>query len=268
MHLNRATVVGLFTLAPLFAQSPKFDIVSIRPIPPNAPPTLREIDFTPVLPGGPFVDARINLISLISFAYQVEDPDIRLTGLPAWTRNRSWAISAKPAEGFPALPPAQNREQVRLMLRAMLEDRFHLQLHTEDRHGPIYKLEVAKGGFRIPEVDPPQPPAKEAPVGAAMGDDRGRMIGNKSTMASLARALVIFLKRPVVDQTGLKGYYDFDIRWTAPERDGAPPASRLGPDGIGMLISNLQSQLGLRLTSATGPVKYWVVDHADPPAEN
>ena len=261
-------ILLLFLPLLLSAQPPKFDIVSIRPIPPDAPPMMRDIDFTPILPGGQFIDPRINVTSLISFAYDVKDPSIRLIGLPAWTRNRSWAVSAKPAEGFPALPPAQNREQVRLMLRTMLEDRFHVQLHTEDRQGPIYKLEVAKGGLRIHEVDPPTPPAKETPVVAAMGDESGRMIAQKSTMASLAGALVIFLKRPVIDETGLKGYFDFDIRWTAPDRDGAPPARGLGPDGIALLISNLQSQLGLRLAGATGPVKYWVVDHVDPPAAN
>ncbi len=73
------------------------------------------------------------------------------------------------------------------MMRSILADRFHLQLHTETRQESIYKLERSKGGVRLKEADPPEPPVKGVPVGAAMTSDGGiRMIANKSTMASLA----------------------------------------------------------------------------------
>jgi uncharacterized protein (TIGR03435 family) len=246
--------------------APKFEVVSIRVVPPNAPMVIREMDFTPVLPGGQYVDSRANLLLMIAFAYHVPDPSVRLVGLPKWAQDRSFAVAAKPAAGSPAMAPAENREKVRAMLRAMLEDRFHLQLHTEDRQERILSLEVAKGGIKVQEVDVPVPPVKEGPVGAAVGDDGGRMIGRKSTMAGVAKALVIFMKRPVVDNTGLKGYYDFDLKWTAPE--GTEVGPRLGPDGIGLLRSALEDQLGLRIRTVTGPVKYWVVDHVEPPTEN
>jgi uncharacterized protein (TIGR03435 family) len=266
--------VSFLTVA-LAAQQPapsteaRFEVVSIRPVPPDAPPIMRDIDFTPVLPGGQYIDPRTGLLFMISLAYNVEDPSIRLVGLPDWARSRGFAVSAKPAPDFPALPPAENLEQVRVMMRAMLEDRFHLQLHTEMRQGQVFNLEVARGGFKFKEVDPPVPPAREGPVGAAMGDDGGRMIGNKSTMPGLAKALVIFLKQPVIDQTGLKGYYDFDVKWNAPESpDGQRPGPRLGAEGIGLLLTTLEDQFGLRMTKAAGPVKYWVVDHVEPPTEN
>jgi uncharacterized protein (TIGR03435 family) len=249
--------------------APRFETVSIRPVPANAPPVMRDSDFTPVLPGGQYIHSRAELFSMISLAYSVDNPSVQLVGLPNWAKDQSFAIAAKPAEGFPALSLAENLEQVRLMMRAMLEDRFRLQLHTETRQGPILKLEVAKGGLKVKEAEAPVPPAKEGLVGAAVGNDRGRIIGNKSTMAGLARALTIFIKRPVVDQTGLKGYYDFDVKWSAPETaDRQPPSPGLGPDGIGLLISTLQNQLGLYLTNTAGPVKYWVVDHVTPPTDN
>jgi len=247
----------------------RFEIVSIRPVPSNAPPTVREQSFTPILPGGQFIDSRTNLLSMTSFAYSVEDPSIRLAGMPDWAKNRSFSVSAKPAEGFPALPTAENREQVRLMVRAMLEDRFQLKLHTEIRQERVYTLEVAKGGFKFQNVEAPAPPDKEGPVNAAMGDSGGRIIAKKGTMAGMARMLVIFLKRPVIDATGLQGYYDFDVSWKAPPSpDGQRPDEGYGATGGGLLISTLQERFGLRLTSATGPVKYWVVDHAEPPTEN
>ncbi len=253
------------------APGAQFEVVSIRPIPPNAPPILREQTFTPILPGGQFIDSRVSLGVMIGFAYDVEDPSIRLLGLDRLPSsvNRSYAVSAKPAPGFPALPPAENREKVRLMLRAMLEDRFHLQLHTEMREGRVYHLETAKGGFKFQEVAPPVPPETEGFVNAAMGDSGGRIIGKKSTMSGMAKMLVVFLKRPVIDRTGLKGYYDFDVKWNAPESpDGQRPADTYGAAASSLLISILQERFGLRLRDSAGPVKYWIVDHAEPPTEN
>jgi uncharacterized protein (TIGR03435 family) len=250
--------------------TPVFDAVSIHPVSPNAPPIMRDIGFTPILPGGQFIDSRVPLSSMLAIAYGFRNPDMQLEGLPNWAKSQAYSVSAKPAPGFPSLPPAENIEQVRLMLRAMLADRFHLQIHSETRQEKSFKLEVAKGGIRIKEVDPPVPPAKSAPVSAAVGDDGGHMVGNKSTIATLAAALTGFMKRPVIDQTGLKGYYDFDIRWKTPETPGAPPPSAMGfgSEGEALLISNLQDQFGLRLTNTTSPVQYWIVDHIEPPTGN
>ena len=94
------------------------------------------------------------------------------------------------------------------------------------------------------------------------------MIGNKSTMGGRANALTIFLKRSVLDQTGLKGYYDFNVRRSAPVApDGQSPGG-LGRDGLGLLISNLKIQFGLQLTKNTGQVDYGVVDLVEAPISN
>lgn len=248
--------------------TPEFDVVSIRLVPPNAPPVMRDIGFTPILPGGRYLDSRVGLHEMIALAYNVKNW-MQLVGLPNWANNQSYAVAAKPSEDFPTLPPAQNIEQVRLMLRAMLADRFHLQLHAETRREPVFNLEIAKGGIKIKEVDPPVPPAKEGYVGSA-GDDRGgRLIGQKSTMAGLAIALNLFLQRPLIDQTGLKGYYDFDVKWTAPPApDRQPSAPGLGADGAALVISVLQEKFGLRVTKTTASLEYWVVDHIEQPTEN
>ena len=270
MRFLFAAVLLIGTLAAQPPGAPKFDVASIRAVPPNAPPVMRDIDFTPVLPGGQYADSRTGLLFLIAFAYDVKGVvDRQMVGLPKWAKEQSYAVSAKPSPAFPELPPNENREQVRLMVRAMLEDRFHLQLHTETRRDPIFKLELAKGGMKLKDVAPPVPPAKEGFVGAAMEYDGGiRMIGTKSTMAGLATALTVVMSRPVIDETGLKGYYDIDVRWSGP--GGGQPAETQfgGPELIGLLISNLQNQFGLRVTSTTGPVEYWVVDHVEPPADN
>jgi uncharacterized protein (TIGR03435 family) len=186
-------------------------------------------------------------------AFSSED----MFGLPNWAKNETYAVSAKPPDGFLALPSGENREQVRLMMRAMLADRFHLQVHTEARRERISKIEIARGGMKIKEVDPPVPPAKEGHVFATMREDGGvRMIANKS-IEGLARTLTLLMDRTVVDETGLTGYYDFDVNWSGPGAwDGQSPETQFGgPELVGLLISNLQNRFGLHVTGATGPVE-------------
>ena len=279
MHLGRWKPIGFATLVLVWnlpAQQPtppparNFDVVSIHLVPPNTPPTARDVDFTPILPGGRYIDSRASLFFMIAFAYNLKDAR-QMEGLPNWANNQTYAVTAKPADGFPALPSGENREQVRLMMRAMLADRFHLQVHTETRRERIFKIEVARGGIKIREVDPPVPPAKEGHVSAAMREDGGIwMIANKSTMQDLARTLTLLMDRTVVDETGLKGYYDFDVNWSGPgARDGQTPQRQFGgPELVGLLVSNLQNQFGLHVTSATGRVERLVVDHVEPPTDN
>jgi uncharacterized protein (TIGR03435 family) len=221
---------------------------------------VREVDFTPILPGGKFIDSREPLEALIIFAYDVKNPSKQLIGVPKWAQGKSFSVSAEPGPGFPVLPPTENREQVRLMMRSMLTERFHLQLHTEVRQEKVFRLEPAKGGIKIHEVDAPVPPAKEGrPV--AVG---ARILGTRVTMAGLANILSLLTGAPVTDETGFKGYYDMDVRWPTDD----PDAKFGSAEYVGPLVSALQNQFGLRLISVAGPVQYWVVDRADPPTEN
>ncbi len=88
-------------------------------------------------------------------------------------------------------------------------------------------------------------------------------------MAYLADALSGFLGRQVFDHTGLAGYYDFDVRWTAVERNQGHPASAgFGAEGAGLFFANFENLTGLRLTAALGPVEFWEVDHVDRPTAN
>jgi len=106
--------------------------------------------------------------------------------------------------GFPALPLAENQDQVRLMLRAMLEERFHLQLHAADHQGRFYFLEVGKGGFKFKNVPPPTPPDKEGPISVLMGDVGGRITGKKSTITVWPRCFRWTSDAPWSTGLGLK----------------------------------------------------------------
>lgn len=247
---------------------PKFEVVSIRTLPSDRPPVLVEQSWTPVQPGGRYNHPSTTIVALITFAYGVKQPDSRLLGLPSW-KSTGYAVSAKAADDFPPLAPDENHEQVRLMVRHMLADRFRLKIRTEIRQETVLKMSVDPGGLRLKEVAAPVPPEREGRPGLAMGDTGGRMIGTKVTMSGIASAAGTLLRQDVYDETGLKGYYDFNVRWTAPSVPNASaPNPRLGVEGIALFMTTMQDEFGLRFSRATGPVQYWIVDHVEMPNEN
>jgi uncharacterized protein (TIGR03435 family) len=83
------------------------------------------------------------------------------------------------------------------------------------------------------------------------------------TLAGLVNVLVGVLNAPVLDETGLKGCYNFSLEFTDPRDPHAAPADSL-PD----LFSAVQEQLGLRLQASKGPVEVLVIDHVERPSEN
>ena len=261
-------VTALFHSAVGTAQKPatRFEVVSIRALPPSTPPVVLRSDWTPVQPGGRFNTPSTTLTALILFAYEVRHWDVRLLGLPSWHTKR-FAVSAAAGEDFPPLASEANVEQVRLMVREMLADRFRLRLHTEMRQGTILRMSVKKGGSRLKAVAAPVPPEQEGRIGLSMGNAGGRLVAKKVTLASLARSVGTLLRLEVLDETGSKGYYDFDFRWTAPP-DAAPPTPGLGPEGQALFITAVSDEFGLRFSSERGPVQYWIVDHVEPPTEN
>jgi uncharacterized protein (TIGR03435 family) len=263
-----ALSLTLLLSAAFAAQDPRFEVVSIRPVQPGAPVVMRSQGFTPILPGGQYVHSRASLWDMIGFAYDVKNPSRQLVGLPKWAIEQSFLVAAKPAPDFPALPAAENREQVRLMLRAMLAERFQLRIHSETRQEAIFALKQGKGGIKLRAVDPPVPPEKEGNVNMVLGNFLVRIIAKKGTMAGLAGALTIFVGRTVVDQTDLHGYYDFDINWNAPESQGAQVSEKFGPEGIALLISVVRNEFGLQFISTKGLLPYWIVDDVKQPTEN
>jgi uncharacterized protein (TIGR03435 family) len=261
--MSRLCLAIVMAASALVAQ-PKFDVVSIRPT--RSPIRLAG---SPYLPGGHFNDPGTILLFLIPMAYDIPLPDRQLLGLPEWAKRTAYSVEAKAAADFPTLAPAENEAQIKFMLREMLADRFKFRIHMETREEDTLIMTIGNGGFKVKEVSAPVPPEKAGDVSAALGDRGGRLSGKKATIARLATVLSLFLKQDVIDQTNLTGYYDFEIRWDALRREGAPPpAATLGPDGIVLFLSTLREELGLRFTRGKGTVQYWVIDSVEPPTEN
>jgi uncharacterized protein (TIGR03435 family) len=107
-----------------------------------------------------------------------------------------------------------------------------------------------------------------------MMNGRGDLTMTGATLERFADILSRQVGRLIVDKTGLKGEYDFTLKWTpdegqgamrgGPPGDAAPPPEASGPT----IFTALQEQLGLKLETQKGPVDTIVIDHVERPSEN
>ena len=177
------------------------------------------------------------LTALINAAWDLE-PGQR-SGGPDWLGTDRYDIIAKTS-------PNATQADLRIMLQALLADRFKLVTHRETRDMPLYALVAPKGAARLK---------------ATTGDQRlpvifappSRMIAQGSTMQALALALTRPAGRKVVDQTGITGAFDFTLTWSADD----------GADGAPSIFTALQDQLGLKLEPQKGQTEVLVIEHAE-----
>lgn len=232
-------------------KSPAYAVVAIHPHKPGLHMTSR---WGTTADG--FSASGMTVRELISVAYDLKVED-QISGLPGWADAEQFDIQAKmdaPAiEAMHKLSKEESFHQQKLMLRALLADRFALKMHHESKDLPIYELVVAKGGPKL------KAPAGKKPGGWSMGG--GRFIGHGVTAANLATALSGSMGSMVMDKTGLTGKYDITLKWTP---EGEKETATSGPS----LFTALQEQLGLKLVSAKGPVDTIVVDHVEHPSPN
>ena len=195
---------------------------------------------------------------LIGMAFDLPLHD-EIFGLSGWTDQETYDVLAKVPEdelqAFHELLPMQRNP----MLQKVLESRFHLKYHYETKLLPEYALVIGKGGPRV-----------EAAAGGdgpgALRTRHGEIVGEAASMTDLAQVLSQQIGRPIADETGLKGGYNFKLDWS-PERDpnsASAPAANSGPS----VFTAIQEQLGLRFSAAKVPVRVLVVDHIDPPDED
>jgi uncharacterized protein (TIGR03435 family) len=265
----------LFTLLLLAAIShaqtapprPQYEVASVKPNasnPPfvflNGPPNIAA-----------FTATNATLQSLIVYAWQVKS--FQIEGGPSWIDAEHFDISAKPPEG------AFTREQYRLMLQALLEDRFKMAVHHTTKEVPVYALTPAKGGLKIkPASEPcappgpytarPEPAASDNPGVPRCGNMSmgltslpGRSVAMKFFTDGLANAL----GRPVIDKTGFTGTLDVHLEFSS---ESPAPAADLPDNNKPTIFTALQEQLGLKLESQKGPADLLVIDHAEKPSEN
>jgi len=268
----------------------EFDVASVKPSQPDSQPYSN----FPLGPGdvytsngGRFMASGLPLATYIWFAYRIQGNQQQslLSQLPAWVTTERFDIQAR-TDGDPA---KDTKPQMRLMMQSLLADRFKLAIRTETRQVPVFALVLSKPGkagrWLQPHPDnscavspPPDDLTTVFPnqCGGLLPMPHPPVFMNKFgarnvTMPFIANQLTAMghLDRPVLDQTGLSGVFDFTLEWV-PEIDGPlPPGVEAHPDPAGLtFMEAVNEQLGLKLQSQKGPVDVLVVDHVERPSEN
>jgi uncharacterized protein (TIGR03435 family) len=263
------------------ATSPAFEVASIKPSPPST--DRHPVAISQFLPGGRFTATDVPLRSLIQLAYNLVDSPI--LGGPAWITADRFEIVAK-AEA------STSTEQIRLMLQALLKERFKLAAHTDTRELPVYTLVIARADGRLgpkiraaaigecPEAVGPGArararliaPTDERPsCGIRIGFGGKNLEAWGVTTSQLSSSLSMSLHQPVHDRTGLTGRFDLDLEWSEqraarPPRDDAQGTSP--PDDEVSIFTAVKEQLGLKLEPGKGPVEVLIIDSVEHPTEN
>ena len=197
------------------------------------------------------LDHTVEDILLIGYGVQKS----QLAGEPDWVKTERWDVDGVPdAEGEP------NMRQLQAMMQKILVERFELKLHREQRVMSVFALTVAKGGPKMtPDASDPNGWINQQNSAA-----NGRDIENlkNASMPDLAQILQFRVNRPVVDQAGLKGRYDFKLQWTTDE------AQTTQPDAPPGLFTAIQEQIGLKLEPVKAPADVLVIDNVQRPGAN
>ena len=215
----------------------------------------------------------MTLKEMIVNAYSVQP--FQVSGGPGWVDSVHYDISAKAAAQV-------SREEVLLMLQALLADRFQLAFRRETRQLPVFALVLArKDGKLGPRLTPskegactPFDPVKPFAVdnmrlcGAfSLGPDGLTLVSG--SIASLTPRLSRLLGRTVIDKTGLKRNFDISIEWSPDEMLAMQPANQGPVDNIGpSIFAVFRQDLGLDFKAEKGPVEILVIQRAEKPSDN
>jgi len=272
-------------------ERPQFEVAVVKASPPPEQPSMS---------GGPgssdpgrWAVTGLPLYELVNYAFAF---NLRLGQFvaPAWMKAPRYDLVTK-------VPRGATREQMRLMLQVLLEERFKLTYHNEMREIAVYELVVAKGGPKLRQAGPDPKLAKTTTAGPApplggrpalqkvdrdgfpiiadgfksammMEPGEVRIRSHGHTMQDIAGLLTGQVGRQVIDKTGLKGTYDYTLAFNPsgsagipappPGAEGVPSASE-PPSTPGVTIFGaVQQQLGLKLVSGRAAVDVFVVDNA------
>ena len=236
--------------------APSFEVATIKPTKPDEQRRVLTIR------GRHFIMINQPLTQMISFAYGVQSK--QLIGLPGWAESDKFDVDAVPnTSGMP------NDTQLKGMLQKLLASRFQFKFHQDQKELSVFVLAVANGGPKL---------------GKSQGDANGlpglffRQLGhlnvknaNLNDFAQLMQSVV--LDRPVLNQTGLTGRFDFQLNWSPDDSQfrglGAKqPPSNDGSNSLPNLYTALQEQVGLKMDARKAPAPVLVVDGVQKPSAN
>jgi len=238
--------------------NPTFEVATIKPTAPDTPASHKYL----TVQGNRLISSNFSLADYISFAYGTHAK--QLIGLPAWADTDKFDITAKPdIDGTP------NAKQVKDMLQKLLAERFKLAFHHDKKELSVYVLSVAKTGNKM-EKSAADPNGLPGLFFSQLGDLHVRN-ATTSDFAGLMQSAV--LDRPVVDQTGITGRWDYELKWTPDDSQFAGMGGKIPPPTDSAtappnLYTAIQEQIGLKLEATKAPADVLVIDKVEKPSEN
>jgi uncharacterized protein (TIGR03435 family) len=249
-----------------FAQTPPapaFDVATVKLNPQyqsdNADTWSTKVAISP----GALTMRNVNMYTLLEFAYHVQKFQIVLpAGFEFHNRAGDRLLDSIRYDVLAKCDRSASEDEMRPMLQTLLAERFHLAMHRETRTISVFALVETKGGHKMR-------PSQLTKADEATPDQKGLSQARGVSMSEIAKELADArdFNSPVIDATGLKGRYDFEVNFRAhiPQmKPGDPP-----PDVLSIIQETLQQDLGLKLESRKVPIEVLVIDRLDKtPAEN
>lgn len=265
MHKKLAlayTVVAAIAVPVANAQSetPKFEVASIKLWVPGAGVHLDECT------GDRYIFAGARFWNVLEWAYDLQGAAATefFEAVPPSIRQKTYDIQAK------AAGPITSKSQCRLMVQALLADRFKLAFHYEERDAEVLDLVVARGGPKMQKALPTDEGTdiniivngRVAYTRAPIDDLDERAHTKGITMPELAQRLPTTAPAPVADKTGMEGRYKIDLRYSTSLATDTQDTPEDPP------LEAALAKLGLRLEKRKASVKVPVLDHIEAPDAN
>jgi uncharacterized protein (TIGR03435 family) len=240
----------------------------------------RQLNFSP---GGRFRAINLPPLAIIAIAYNLPDQSRRLSGGPGWIRSEAYDIEATAPEGTipPDLPANVRTGKMRLMLEALLADRFKLQIHRVVEEQPVYALVIAKKGPKLQAANVDEKSCSGDSRGAApchllAGGQGHGLHGSAVSLTDVALFLSNWTDRPTIDRTGLHGLFNIQTDGWAPLSLRATPPPNAQPSAEDSALSDsgrptlsmILDRLGLKLESQRAPVEMFSIEHIERPSAN
>ena len=206
-----------------------------------------------------------SLKDLVLLAYGIQEK--QLVDAPAWLGTEKYDI-----DGVPDIEGTPNWPQMLEMYRNLLVDRFSLKVHWGKRDLAVYALTPGKGG---PKIDKSQgdPNGGSSTRITRLTPQLITLEVTNASMADFMREMQMILDKPMVDQTGLAGRFDFTLQWAPDESQlsvfgihTSPPAD--SPNAQPGFFTAIQEQLGLRAEAVKAPADMLVIDKVEKPSAN
>jgi uncharacterized protein (TIGR03435 family) len=239
--------------------NPSFDVATIKPND-SGEASMQQLSFD----GHNFRTRNSSVLDLISFAFDVQKKQI--VNAPDWIDKDRYDVVAVPdMEGFPSMMQAKG------MVRKLLADRFKMTFHHDKRDLSAFVLTVAKTGPKLTanETKSPGPGfgLRPLPSGVNIPIQNADM----GEFASFLQAMV--LDRPVVDQTGLEGKFDFVLKFSPDDSmfNGHPPTlptKTESTESLPSLFEAMPKDLGLKLDAQKTAVDVIAIDRIEKPSAN